>query len=123
MSDDSIQIHKVNTTDPKITMTENALKHTKRWLEKTQGKGLRLSTKETGCSGLEYVIDIVHEIIDTDLKAQIETDVVVYVDKSAFNFLKGSRLDYVKEGINFKFIFENPNATGVCGCGESFTVE
>ena len=123
MADDSIQIHKVNTTDPQITMTEKALGHTKRWLEKTGGKGLRLSTKETGCSGLEYVIDIVHEINADDLHSTIDTGVTVYVDKGAFSFLKGSKLDYVKEGINFKFIFENPNATGVCGCGESFTVE
>ena len=123
MADDAIKIHKVNATDPQITMTDKALTHTKRWLEKSGGLGLRLSTKETGCSGLEYVIDIVHEIHESDLKSEIDNDVTVFVDKEAFSFLKGSKLDYIKEGINFKFVFENPNATGVCGCGESFTVE
>lgn len=123
MVDDSLQIHKASDNNPNISMTERAMSQTRKWLSKTGGIGLRLSTKETGCSGLEYVIDIIYEVNPTDLISRIDNHVTVYIDSQAFAFLKGSKLDYVQDGLNYKFIFENPNATGVCGCGESFTVK
>ena len=49
-------------------------------------------------------------------------DHLVCIDKSSYPYLKGMHVDYVKQGLNYKFIFNNPNQTGQCGCGESFTV-
>lgn len=119
MTDDSIKIHKSN--EPNITMTDSALTQAKRWLDRTKSAGIRLSTKETGCSGLEYILDIVHDVNETDLVSVVSPDVTVFVPKESLPFVRGTKLDYVKEGVNSKFTFNNPNATGVCGCGESFT--
>ena len=120
---DGLKIFKANKQDPAIELTENALKHIQKWLKKTENSlGVRLSIKETGCSGFEYVTEVIDTLHPDDLLSNIK-DINIYVEASAYPYLKGVHLDYVKEGLNYKFVFNNPNASGVCGCGESFTVE
>ena len=58
-----------------------------------------------------------------DLILPLTEDYVVCIDKSSYPFLKKMNVDYVKQGLNYKFVFNNPNQTGQCGCGESFTVD
>ena len=88
--------------------------------EQGQGRGLRLAVIGGGCSGLSYKIDFddkrEHDnIIDL-------SGVQVYIDPKSTIYLKGVELDF-KDGLNGKgFVFQNPNATNTCGCGESFSV-
>ncbi len=106
-----------------IQLSEAAKRHVKSYLEK-QGHllGLRLSVKKTGCSGLSYVLDYVNGPAADDISEQIDEKFWIYVDKKSFPYLKGLHMDYVKQGLNYKMMFQNPNQTGACGCGESFTV-
>lgn len=83
-------------------------------------RGLRLGVIGGGCSGLSYKIEF------SDLKekdnVQDYGDIKVFIDPKSSIYLKGVRLDF-KDGLNGKgFVFENPNATNTCGCGESFSV-
>lgn len=107
-----------------ITLTEAATRHILAFLAKQKESiGIRLSVKKTGCSGLSYVVDYINSSEETDRIQTINSTYSLFIDKSSYPYLKGLTMDYVKEGINQKFVFINPNQTGQCGCGESFTVE
>lgn len=109
--------------NPEISFSDSAIKHLVSYLGKnTDNAGVRLSVKKTGCSGLSYVVDYVKEPKEGDLIMPLNEDYKVYVDINSYPFLKDMRVDYVQQGLNFKFVFNNPNQTGQCGCGESFTV-
>ena len=109
--------------DSPITLSPAALKHVLAYLDKqTQAHGIRLSVKKTGCSGLSYVIDYVDQPQADDLVMPLTNIYSVYLDRASYPYLKGLHMDYVQQGLNMKFVFNNPNQTGQCGCGESFTV-
>lgn len=82
---------------------------------------VRFSVKRSGCSGYSYVVDLADELADDDLLAECE-GVPVAVAESAVPMLQGMQVDFRREGLNAQFVFENPNVTGACGCGESFTI-
>lgn len=83
--------------------------------------GLRLGVKQTGCAGFGYVLDTVTEGGKDDLV--FETDgAKLYVALQAMPFIDGTEVDYVREGLNQLFKFNNPKAQNECGCGESFGV-
>jgi len=83
--------------------------------------GVKLSTPRRGCSGLAYSVDYVTEAKPFDEK--IETPAgTLYVDGGSILYLVGSTMDWVEDDFAAGFVFQNPNATGSCGCGESFTV-
>ncbi|MDO4441018.1 MAG: iron-sulfur cluster assembly protein IscA [Moraxella sp.] len=105
-----------------ITLTERATKHVKDFLEnRGSGQGIRVGVRTAGCSGLAYVLEFVDEPNDTD--ERFDNDgVSVFVDQKSLVYLNGLQMDYVTEGLNSGFKFTNPNQTGECGCGESFTV-
>ena len=105
-----------------ITLTERAAKHVRGSLEKRgKGIGIRLGVKTAGCSGLAYKLEFVDDAPDSD-QAYENHGVKVFVDAKSLVYLKGTTLDFVKEGLNEGFKFVNPNVTGECGCGESFQV-
>jgi iron-sulfur cluster assembly protein len=105
-----------------VTLTENAAKQIQNQLKKRgQGLGLKLGVKKSGCSGFAYTLDFADELGEGDTVFEA-FDVKVIVNKQDLEFLQGIELDYRKEGINAAFQFNNPNVTGTCGCGESFTV-
>lgn len=107
-----------------IELSENAISHLKKELKKQSNAiGVRFSVKKTGCSGLSYVIDYAATSNDDDKCFVLNNDLTIYIDKKAYLYLRGLKVDFVTEGLNKKFIFENPNQTGQCGCGESFTVD
>jgi iron-sulfur cluster assembly protein len=113
-----------NNTAPVIRLTEAAEHRIITYLSAHQHNALRLSVKKTGCSGLSYVIDYVNEPEETDVIVPIATTpYLICIEKKSYPYLKGIEMDYVKQGLNQKFVFNNPNQTGQCGCGESFTVE
>ena len=83
--------------------------------------GVKLSTPRRGCSGLAYSVDYVTEAVPFD--ERIETPGgSFFVDGASVLYLVGSTMDWVEDAFTSGFVFENPNAKGACGCGESFTV-
>lgn len=83
--------------------------------------GVKLSTPRRGCSGLAYSVDYVSEAIAFDEKIETPGG-VLYIDGGSVLYLVGSIMDWVEDEFTAGFVFNNPNATGSCGCGESFTV-
>lgn len=106
-----------------ITLTENAAKQIRKQLAK-RGKGLalRVGVKKVGCSGFAYTFDYADDICADDQMFESYNANVV-VDAGSFPFLDGSHIDFVKEGLNDSFRFENPNVDNMCGCGESFSLK
>lgn len=86
-----------------------------------KGLGLRLGVRTSGCSGMAYVIEFVDEIQPGD-QVFDHKGVKVIVDGKSLVYLTGTELDFVKEGLNEGFKFNNPNVKDECGCGESFNV-
>jgi iron-sulfur cluster assembly protein len=106
-----------------LSLTPAAIRHVKKILAKQTGRScFRLSVKRSGCSGFAYVVDYVDSFLSEDLKFSID-DLVVFVDRESFPILQGVCIDYVQNGLNGTLKFINPNQTGACGCGESFSIE
>ncbi|MDZ3833477.1 MAG: iron-sulfur cluster assembly accessory protein [Sphingopyxis sp.] len=83
--------------------------------------GVRLSTPRRGCSGLAYSVDYVSA--EQKFDERIETPGgLFYIDGASVLYLIGSTMDWVEDDFAAGFVFNNPNAKGACGCGESFTV-
>ncbi|MEL7197871.1 MAG: iron-sulfur cluster assembly accessory protein [Pseudomonadota bacterium] len=83
--------------------------------------GVKLSTPRRGCSGLAYSVDYVTE--EAKLDEKIETPGgTFYIDGASVLYLVGSTMDWVEDDFTAGFVFDNPNAKGACGCGESFMV-
>ncbi len=105
-----------------ITLTENAAKQIQKQLEKRgSGLGLKLGVKPSGCSGYAYVLDYADQLENSEVVFE-QYGVKVVVNSEDLTVLDGIELDYSREGINEAFKFNNPNVTGMCGCGESFSV-
>lgn len=105
-----------------ISLTENAAKHVKTYLEKRgEGIGVRLGVKTTGCSGMAYTIEFAGQIEAEDHVFE-DKGVTVIVSPKSMVYLDGTQLDFAKEGLNEGFQFKNPNEKDRCGCGESFSV-
>ncbi|MGL9735019.1 MAG: iron-sulfur cluster assembly protein IscA [Symbiopectobacterium sp.] len=86
-----------------------------------KGVGLRLGVRTSGCSGMAYVLEFVDDLNADDVVFE-DKGVKVIIDGKSLVYLDGTQLDFVKEGLNEGFKFNNPNVNGECGCGESFTV-
>ncbi len=103
-------------------MTDAAARHVRQQLEKRgQGLGIRLGVKTSGCSGLSYMLEFVDEANPEDHVFEAQ-GLNLFVDPKSFVYVKGTELDFVKEQLNEGFRFNNPNKSGECGCGESFSV-
>ena len=119
----SNEVLQVSSSAPSISFSEAATRHVLSYLAKlSSSKGIRLSVKKTGCSGLSYVVDYVEAPLTEDIVLPLTNAYLVCIDKASYPYLKGMQVDYVKQGLNHKFVFNNPNQKGQCGCGESFTV-
>ncbi|MCJ8312539.1 MAG: iron-sulfur cluster assembly protein IscA [Saccharospirillaceae bacterium] len=105
-----------------VTVTEPAAQHIQRQMSsRGKGIGIRLGVKTSGCSGMAYVLEFVDSTNDEDEVFE-QHGVQVIVDKKSLAYLDGTQLDFKKEGLNEGFEFSNPNVSGECGCGESFSV-
>ncbi|GAB4254192.1 MAG: iron-sulfur cluster assembly protein IscA [Methylomicrobium sp.] len=105
-----------------ISLTESAARQIKKQLEKRgSGIGLKLGVKKSGCSGYAYTIDYADEVAEDDRVFE-QYGVKVIATQDDLAVIDGIELDYRREGINEAFRFNNPNVTGMCGCGESFSV-
>lgn len=105
-----------------VMLTESAARHVSRYLQRRgKGIGLRLGVKTSGCSGLAYKLEYADEPNPEDVQFESH-GVRVFVDPRSLPYLDGTELDFVREGLNEGFRFNNPNVKGECGCGESFQV-
>jgi iron-sulfur cluster assembly protein len=106
-----------------LTLTEAAATHVKTLLE-GRGKpscGIRIGLRSKGCSGLSYTLEFADEVGPYDEVIDVY-DIKVLIDPKAVMFIMGSEMDFVEDKLTSGFVFNNPNAKGMCGCGESFHV-
>ncbi len=116
--------YKPESSKQKLSLTENALAHVQKYIAKRgQGLGLRIGIKKSGCSGYAYVLDYVDAANDDDHVFPVTDAIAIYVDNKSLPLVQGMQIDYIREGLNGRFAFNNPNEASACGCGESFTVE
>ena len=106
-----------------LQVTAAAVRHFRQQIQSARAGGIRLSVKESGCTGYMYVMDLVDQPGSNDLPLACGDDVQLFVDRGSLPILTGTRVDYVQEGLNSVLRFENPNAQDHCGCGESFNVK
>lgn len=106
-----------------ITLTERAARQVRQQLDK-RGKGvaLRLGIKKSGCSGFAYSFDYADEVQENDQLFESNNAKVV-VQRDQLSFVDGSEIDFIQEGLNSSFKFQNPNIDNACGCGESFSLK
>ena len=105
-----------------VTLSESAARHVTRYLEnRGKGIGLRLGVRTTGCSGMAYKLEFADAPTEGDLEFESH-GVRVLIDPKSLPYLDGTELDFVREGLNEGFRFQNPNVKSECGCGESFNV-
>lgn len=104
-----------------VSLTDAAAARVREILDE-RGKGfLRVGVKNGGCAGMEYVMDYVAEVEALDETVE-DKDVQIVVDSKAVLFLLGAVVDYETTLMHSRFVFNNPNQTDACGCGESVTI-
>jgi iron-sulfur cluster assembly protein len=105
-----------------VTMTERAAQRVSEFLARRgRGVALRLGVRTTGCSGLAYKLEYADQIDPEDQTFEVH-GVKIVVDAKSLAFIDGTELDFVRDGLNEGFRFNNPNERDRCGCGESFRV-
>lgn len=106
-----------------VQVTPAARAHFKRQLgSANDAKAVRLSVKQSGCTGWMYVVDLVGEAKVDDVHMQLDDGVELLVDAQSLSVVSGTEIDYVTEGLNRQLKFNNPRVKDYCGCGESFSV-
>ena len=109
---------------PKIlTLTDAAAARVRELMAGTDRTtvGLRIGVKKGGCAGMEYTLEQASEVRPSD-EVVDEGGATVLIDPAAVLFLLGSEMDYTVEKMSARFVFNNPNQTGACGCGESVSL-
>lgn len=107
-----------------IQITDAAITHLKKMIQQKNAKAFRLSVKESGCNGYRYYPEIIQEISTNDVQIKISQELLVVIDPQAIPYIEGTVVDYVATGLGqAQLQFKNPNVTGECGCGESFTIK
>ena len=105
-----------------VSMTQAAATHVQNFLTKRgKGVGLRLGVKTTGCYGMADKLEYA-DAVEGDDQVFESFGVKLLVDPKSLPYIDGTELDFVREGLNEGFKFNNPNVKDECGCGESFTV-
>ena len=106
-----------------IKLSDNAADRIKEIMSNAEkdALGVRVSVKSGGCAGMSYVMEYTKEVYPADEIVE-EKGVKVFIDSAAVLYLLGTEMDYKKEEFSSSFVFNNPNETERCGCGESFKV-
>ena len=106
-----------------IKLSNNAAERIKHIMSKAEKSaiGVRVGVKSGGCAGMEYVLEYAKDINPNDELIE-DKGVKVFVDPSAVIYLIGTEMDYKKDEFSSSFVFNNPNETERCGCGESFKI-
>ena len=105
-----------------VTLSDKAAKHIDNFIAKRgKGVGIRLGVRTSGCSGMAYKLEFADEVLPVDVVFESH-GLKVMIDPKSLPYMDGTELDFVREGLNEGFKFNNPNVKDQCGCGESFTV-
>ena len=109
--------------NPIIKLSDNAALRIKEIMSNAEKNaiGVRVFVKSGGCAGMSYVMEYSEEVNPNDELIE-DKGVKVYIDSAAVMYLLGTEMDYKKEDFSSSFVFNNPNETERCGCGESFKV-
>ncbi len=103
-------------------ISNTAANHLTEMIKANNSYGVRISLKDSGCSGFAYQLDLIDEKDKNDL-AGLVNGVNLFIHDKSFVFLKGTKLDFVKKNLNQELVFLNPNVSAECGCGESFNFD
>jgi iron-sulfur cluster assembly protein len=106
--------------DMSITLSDKAVARVRQFLQRDGGVGVRFGVRRTGCSGWAYDVGIADSVNADDHHFQ-SAGVDIYVDAKSLGMVDGTHIDFVAQGLNQNFVFDNPNVKAECGCGESFT--
>ena len=109
---------------PIIKLSDNAALRIKEIMSNAEkdSLGVRVSVKTGGCAGMSYVMEYSKEVNPNDEVIE-EKGVKVFVDSAAIIYLLGTEMDYKNDELSSSFVFNNPNETERCGCGESFKIK
>ena len=121
----------VETFDPRaaanvpVSVSPAAVAHFRQQLDRSEdAKAVRLSVKESGCTGFMYVVDLISDINkETDEVLSLDQGIELAIDRDSLKVVQGTEIDLVTEGVNRQLRFSNPNTADQCGCGESFSVK
>ena len=104
-----------------IKLSDNAVGRIKEIMSQAKNStiGVRVGVKSGGCAGMSYVMEYTKEHNPNDEIIE-DKGVKVFVDSAAIMYLLGTEMDYKKDELSSSFVFNNPNETERCGCGESF---
>ena len=110
--------------NPIIKLSDNAAIRIKEIMSEAEKNslGVRVSVKTGGCAGMSYVMEYTKEVNPNDEIIE-DKGVKLFVDSAAIMYLLGTEMDYKTEELSSSFVFNNPNETERCGCGESFKIE
>jgi iron-sulfur cluster assembly protein len=103
-------------------ISNTAASHLTEMINTNNSLGIRISLKDSGCSGFAYQLDLIDEKDKNDLVGLVN-GVNLFIHEKSFVFLKGTKLDFVKKNLNQELVFLNPNVSAECGCGESFNFD
>jgi iron-sulfur cluster assembly protein len=106
-----------------ITLSDNAATRIKEIMSAAEKNfiGVRVGVKSGGCAGMSYIMEYTKEVNPNDEVIE-DKGVKVFIDSAAVIYLLGTEMDYKKEQFSSQFVFNNPNETERCGCGESFKI-
>lgn len=105
-----------------ISLTEQAAEKVRASLDaRGKGLGIRIGVRTAGCSGMAYVLEFVDSLNPGDVE-YVCHGVHIFTTQKDLVYIDGLQMDWQKKGLNEGFEFVNPNESGKCGCGESFTV-
>jgi iron-sulfur cluster assembly accessory protein len=105
-----------------VEFSTKALAHLQKQVIKSSAMGIIFNVKESGCSGYKYLLELAFELDGNENIYRLNDNLDLYVKSDIVQLIRGTQVDYVQEGVNFRLDFKNPNATASCGCGESFSV-
>ena len=110
--------------NPIIKLSDNAASRIKEIMVNAEKEfiGVRVSVKSGGCAGMSYVMEYT-KVMNPNDEVIEDKGVKVFVDSAAIMYLIGTEMDYKKEELSSSFVFNNPNETERCGCGESFKIQ
>lgn len=117
-----MSVQTFDVTADALQVSPAAAAHLKKQLQLSGRTAVRVSVKESGCTGYMYVLDEVDQTLAGDLEMHLDNGLDLYIDASSLPVLRGTRLDFEKQGVNRTLKFHNPNVTAACGCGESFSI-
>jgi len=106
-----------------ISLSDNAAKRIKEIMSSAEkdSLGVRVGVKSGGCAGMSYIMEYTKEANPTDELIE-DKGVKLFIDSAAIMYLLGTQMDYKKDDFSSSFVFNNPNQTERCGCGESFKI-